>query len=62
MTEETKDTLRRLARTIREEVEHLEAKFKEHHNGYPVRQDIVDYKAGKIDGLKQAEKLLGEGE
>lgn len=47
---------------IREEVEGLERIYKERHGDFPARPEDRDYRKGKIDGLKQAGQLLGEGD
>lgn len=56
-----KDRATRAKELISEEVAGLEKSYKEHHGDHPAKPTDVDYKRGKIDGLRQAGELLGEG-
>lgn len=56
-----KDRATRAHELIREEVEGLEKIYKAAYGEFPARPEDRDYRKGKIDGLKQAGELLGEG-
>lgn len=47
---------------IRQEADFLEVQHKEKWPHHEARESDVDYKRGKIDGLRQAERLMSEGE
>jgi hypothetical protein len=61
MMAETTDRVTRARELIREEAEGLERSYKAQYGEFPSRPEDRDYRKGKIDGLRQAGELLGEG-